>query len=167
MSSLFCPDCCIAYLRHHPNLHGWKKCEYCSFSRLEIEMITIDDYLMGRSEKYKSEYSEEIKQNALILINKVNQLLKDLGIDKVTVSSGWRPPSLNATIKGAAAKSAHTVGMAVDLHDKDYELYNKIAARPDLLKKYDLWLEDKEKTKSWCHLDFKTRADRPSRIFKA
>lgn len=169
MSSLFCPACFVAYLRYHPTMHGWKQCGFCSFARLEIEMITLDQYLMGRSEdpKYKLEFNDKIKDNALILINKVNSLLTDLGIKEVKISSGWRPPSLNATVKGAAPKSAHTIGMAVDIHDKDFNLYNQIAQRPDLLKKYDLWLEDKEKTLTWVHLDFKSRQDRPSRIFKA
>ena len=57
-------------------------------------------------------------------------------------------------------------GRAIDLYDPKHEIMQKIMAQPDLLKKYDLWLEDPEKTPTWTHLDNGTRTERALRIFK-
>jgi len=130
------------------------------------EIISEKQFYKGRDEQYKDELTNEIKDNVKILLNRVNALLDELKIDKVEVSSGWRPSNINANTKGASKKSAHMIGMAVDLVDKNNELYNKIINKSDLLKKYDLWMEDKDSTPTWCHLDFKQRTDRPIRVFK-
>lgn len=135
-----------------------------------MEIITLEDYITA-SGKYKDrlqseELTDEVKENAIQLLNKVNQLLKELGITSCTVSSGFRPSAVNANIKGAAKKSLHMVGKAVDIADVNNEIGKKILTRPDLLKKYSLWLEDITCTKTWCHLDIGTRKDRELRIFK-
>jgi hypothetical protein len=62
-------------------------------------------------------------------------------------------------------------GKAIDiLDDKPQSLANKILTNPDLLKKYDLWLEDPAHTKgkntNWVHLDMGNRTERPLRMFK-
>ena len=115
-------------------------------------MITLKDYLMGRDTTHKSELTEQIKENANKLLNKVNLLLAELGYKSCKVSSGWRPPSLNKTITNAAKASAHQTGEAIDL-----------------LEKYDLYREDGDFTKgkytNWCHLQ--TRPTKSgNRIFK-
>jgi hypothetical protein len=61
-------------------------------------------------------------------------------------------------------------GRAIDLLDnKEQSLAKLVQSRPDLLKKYDLWLENPDFTKgkntNWVHLDMGTRNDRPSRQF--
>ena len=133
-------------------------------------MIDLEDYLSS-SGKYperlnSDELTKAVKDNAVVLLNKVNQLLQELKIFDVKVSSGFRPSAVNAKVKGAAKKSLHMSGRAVDIYDPKHEIIQKIMARPDLLKKYDLWLEDPAATPSWAHLDNGTRTERALRIFK-
>ncbi len=151
------------------HLPEWSGCS-CGARRRTVEIITLEDYITA-SGKYKDrlqseELTDEVKDNAIQLLNKVNQLLKELGITSCTVSSGFRPSAVNANIKGAAKKSLHMVGKAVDIADVNNEIGKKILTRPDLLKKYSLWLEDITCTATWCHLDIGTRKDRELRIFK-
>lgn len=139
------------------------------------EIITLED-LITSSGSYKDRYTSpeltsQLKDNGIILINKVNQLLTDLGVSKVKVSSGFRPSNVNANVPNSAKKSAHMTCKAVDLlDDADQSLGLLIASKPDLLRKYGLFMEDLNSTKgkytNWVHLDFIDRPDRPSRIFK-
>ncbi len=133
--------------------------------------ITLEAYFADpktgedRRVKYVEDYTDEILENAKVLIEKVNSLLSDLGIIAVVVSSGWRPTAVNSAV-GGAKRSLHLQGRAVDLKDSTGELDRVIEERPDLLKKYGLWLEDPDATTGWCHLDNGNRRDRPSRVFK-
>ncbi len=160
---------CSGFFRPLPEYPGWIGCS-CGVRRREKEVINLEDYITA-SGKYKDrlksdELTKEVKDNAVILLNKVNQLLKDLGITEAKVSSGFRPSAVNAATKGAAKKSLHMTGKAVDLEDAKHDIAHKILARPDLLKKYELWMEDTAATPTWCHLDIGTRSDRPLRVFK-
>lgn len=136
-------------------------------------MITIDDYFRDpqtgadRRETYKDDYKPEYLDNANKLLKQVNGLLAELGVPNQKVSSGWRPLTVNKTISNAAKKSYHMSGLAVDLHDDQaHTLGHLILNRPDLLKKYNLWLENLGSTPGWTHLDLGTRSDRPVRMFK-
>lgn len=162
---------CMCYLLTHPELKAFLKCIGCGWSRMSNPIISLDKYLMGRQNQYPTEYTDTVKQNAERLLEKVNALLHELGIDVAEVSSGWRPAAINAATPNAAKKSYHTLALAIDIKDdKNQTLGKLIASKPELLKKYDLWLEDLSSTKgvysNWCHLDLAVRADRPSRIFK-
>ena len=132
-------------------------------------MLTLKDLLTSSGkyperEKHK-EVTPEVTANATALLEKVNNLLKDLKIDKVSVSSGFRPSEVNAGIANAAKKSLHMTGQAVDLVDPDGKLDALIESRDDLKKKYGLWQEKKEFTKGWCHLDVKNRGIRDKNEF--
>lgn len=161
---------CLAYLRPVEGLHGWVGCG-CGTRRRERPVIKLEDYITANG-KYKDrldspELTEEVKDNAVILLNKVNQLLDELKIKSAIVSSGFRPSAVNAQTKGAAKKSLHMTGCAVDIADANNELGKLILTRPDLLKKYGLWMEDIAATPTWCHLDMSTkRKDRELRVFK-
>lgn len=163
-----CPNDGLYMNLHHLD-RRLVKCIICTYTRLEKPLLTLENYFAGRDKdpKYIAEFSEEIKANAILLIDKVNLLLQQLGIKDPKVSSGWRPPSFNATVPHASKKSAHMVGMAVDLSDPGHKIYDTLAAHPEELRKLGLWLEGKEDTPNWCHLDYRTRQDRPSRVFKA
>jgi len=133
-------------------------------------MIDLEDYITA-SGKYperlnSDELTKAVKDNAVVLLNKVNQLLQELKIFDVKVSSGFRPSAVNAKVKGAAKKSLHMSGRAVDIQDPENKIAHKILANPDILKKYDLWMEDISKTPNWLHLDNGTRTERALRIFK-
>lgn len=140
------------------------------------EVINLDLYFRDyvtksdRRQQFAAECTPEVLANAKKLLIQVNALLIELGIKKADVTSGWRPASINSQTQNAAKKSFHMLGLAVDiLDDSKQNLANLVASRPDLLKKYNLWLEDPKSTRgkntNWVHLDLGVRADRPSRIF--
>lgn len=136
-------------------------------------MITFEAFWMGRDTKFASDLTDEIKKNAKDFVPKVNAFLAEIGVSQeCKVTSGWRPPSINGAVSGAAKRSLHMLGLAVDiLDDKDQKLAKLVASKPEILRKYGLFLEDPAATKgkntNWVHLDASpTRADRPSRVFK-
>ena len=68
------------------------------------------------------------------------------------VSSGWRPPSLNAHVKGAAPKSNHQLGLACDFKDTDGSLDKFCMENLSVLEDLGLYLEHPDSTQGWCHL---------------
>lgn len=138
-----------------------------------FKMIKLQDYLTS-SGRYperasSSEITPEVLENAERLLKAVNALLVDLKWDKeVSISSGFRTSSVNSSISGAAKKSAHMTGEAIDLvDDKDQSLCR--ACTREILEKHGLYREDSDYTKgkntNWTHLQ--TRPTRSgSRIFK-
>jgi hypothetical protein len=165
---------CQALLRPLFDCHRWQGCS-CGVRRMQKEIISLED-LLTSSGSYKDrinspELTNQLKDNGVLLINKVNQLLTDLNINKVKVSSGFRPSDVNSKTPNAAKRSAHQSCKAVDLmDDKDQSIGHLIASNPGLLRKLGLFMEDLNSTKgqytNWVHLDYVDRADRPSRIFK-
>ena len=138
-------------------------------------MITLNDYLTSSGkypERAKSaELTPELITNADIFIISANNFFDELRIKPPPFSSGFRPIIINAKVNGAAKASYHSKCLAGDFEDtSDQKIGKKVAARPDLLRKYGFFLEDLGSTKgrysSWIHLDLGKRADRPSRIFK-
>jgi hypothetical protein len=65
------------------------------------EIISIDLYYTDfvtkkdRRKEYSSDFTAEINSNSIVLLNKINALLNELGIDKGDVTSGWRPAAIN------------------------------------------------------------------------
>ncbi len=132
-------------------------------------VITASGKYLDRAKS--PELTDEVKSNIEDLITRVSSLLSELGIKQVTVSSGFRPSAVNAGVKGAAKKSGHMIGKCLDLlDDKQQSLGKLVASKPELLRKYGLFLEDLSATKgqnsNWVHLDTIQRADRSSRTFK-
>ena len=114
--------------------------------------LTLNDYWMGRDKKYPDAWSEEIEGNASELLDRVNALLVDFGEERA-ITSGWRPPEVNAATKGAAPKSKHMTGHAVDLADPEGDLDEWCAEdNGERLRNYGLWMESPACTKSWTHL---------------
>lgn len=143
---------------------------------MQNEVISIDLYFTDfvtkkdRRVVYASEYQPEYLDNAKKLLLAVNSFLNDLGIKTGDVTSGWRPASINKQTTNAAKHSAHMICLAVDLLDnKNQDLAKLVCSRPDLLRKYNLFVENPQSTRgqntNWCHLDLLVRADRPSRMF--
>lgn len=119
-------------------------------------MITLNDYITASGkypERLKSpELTDEVKKNAQQLLDKVNALLKDLNLKDIKVSSGFRPSAVNANIKGAAKKSNHLIGNAIDLLDPKNKLDELFMNNLKLLEKHGLYLEHPSKTNTWSHL---------------
>ncbi len=137
-------------------------------------MITREDYITA-SGKYKDrlkspELTPEVEANIVKLLKSVNDLLKELGLENVKISSGFRDSSTNRNTPNSAKKSYHMRGMAIDIFDdKKQTLASLILSKPALLKKCSLWIEDPANTvgkyTNWVHLDIGTRTDRPIRKF--
>lgn len=139
--------------------------------------LTLDMYLTANG-RYKDrakhkELTLELLKNAEVLITAVNQLLTELKVSKVDVSSGFRPTDVNKAVPNASKKSAHQICMAVDLVDDKAQtlakrLEDDFKANGDksLLVKYELYLESPKHTMGkqvgWVHLQ--TRPTR-NRIF--
>lgn len=133
-------------------------------------MITLNDWVTSSGkypERAKSEdLTDEVKVNATSFLAVLNNFLQELTPDvDYSVSSGFRPSSVNSKIPNAAKKSLHMTGLAIDLVDADGELDKLIQSKPELLDKYGLWLEHPDKTIGWCHIDKGIRTQRKIRIF--
>lgn len=130
-------------------------------------MITLADYLMGRREQHALSYSPDIEREALRTVELANQLLSTAQAAGVTlernprtgslVSSGWRPPAINESTPGAAVRSLHMTGQAVDLYDPDGDLDDWLMSDggQSELARLGLWLEHPAATKGWAHLQTK------------
>lgn len=125
-------------------------------------IITLADYWMGRDSRYRGEWTAEVQRHAADLLLRVNAMLTfmhDVEFEAhpetgTVVTSGWRPLQLNARVPGAAHKSLHMMGQAIDLYDPDGDLdewcwrNQDVLARPDI----DLYQEHPGSTKGWLHL---------------
>lgn len=119
-------------------------------------MINLEQYATA-SGKYPSrfkdpEFTLEVMDNAQKLLDKVNAFLAELGVKDVKVSSGFRPSAVNSATPGAAKKSNHMLGLAVDLLDTDGKLDKLFMDNLKIMEKYELYLESPESTSGWAHL---------------
>lgn len=137
-----------------------------------MSSITLKDYLTA-SGKYPErenhvELTAEKIENAYKLLTAVNAFLADLGVNNVTVSSGFRPSAANSAA-GGAKLSYHCKALAIDLlDDKKQTLAKKITS--EMLRKHGLFMEDEKytvgKNTNWVHLQLSSEMrDRPSRKF--
>lgn len=122
-------------------------------------MIQISDYL-GRWAKHP-EVTEDVLKNAKVVVSKVSELLSRMGVDKVVITSGFRPHAYNAQI-GGSKNSLHCKGLAIDLSDPDEKIGKWCVANVEALREIGLFMEslerthkDKEPQKKWCHLQAK------------
>lgn len=127
-------------------------------------MITRTAYFMGRDVAYPMAMSPGIEREADRTVELVNALLHraqqagvSFDIHPITgtmVSSGWRPPSLNANTPGAAPNSKHMTGQAVDVYDPDGDLDEWLMSidGQDCMTELGLWHEHPSATKGWAHL---------------
>lgn len=126
-------------------------------------MITLANYLMGRDEKYGHLFTHDLRENALRTIEVANKLLvlaKTAGVTLETnprtgsiVSSGWRPPEVNAGTAGAALRSLHMRCLAIDFFDPDGDLDDWcLEHEKSVMADLGLWQEHPAATKGWCHV---------------
>lgn len=112
-------------------------------------MITRNEILMGREKLSPLDNVLEANLNKLLVaVNKFCAVYSK----PLTVTSGYRPPVINATIKGAAKKSNHMICLAVDLADSGGKLAEYCLNNLKLLEECGLWMEDPTATKGWVHL---------------
>lgn len=113
-------------------------------------MISKSELLQGRDKTYANDYTKEISDNLDRLLVPLNQIRSAYG-KPMTVTSGWRPPSINANTPGAAPKSKHMLGLAADIADQDGALWAWVIKNLDLMKQLGIYLEDKRWTPGWVH----------------
>ena len=126
-----------------------------------------------------SELTDEVRRNIKDTANRVNALLNELNWnEKVLISSGFRTSVSNAVTKGAAKKSSHMMGKAVDIvQPKNDNKLGKLIrqtqgdeGRGGILARHGLMMESIEVTigqqTSWVHLDTVPRAYRATYEFK-
>lgn len=130
-------------------------------------MILFKEYF-GKFLDHK-DATEEVKENAIVLLERVNDLLEysfEFGVDmvlnpltKTYISGakygGFRPQ--NCPI--GAPKSAHKTGEAVDIYDPKNLLDNWI--NDVILSRFNLYRESPLSTPKWTHLT--TRSPKSNR----
>ncbi len=125
--------------------------------------ITETEYLMGR--EVAAPLTPEMHGNLEKLLIALN-LIRDLYGKPMTVSSGYRPPAVNAATSGAARASAHMTCEACDFADTDRQLVRWCLRNMDILEQAGLYMESPINTPTWVHLQ--TRAPRSGkRVFIA
>mgnify|MGYP000916116052 CR=1 FL=1 len=120
-------------------------------------MITLADYWMGRDKTFGSALTADIVRSAEETVKRANLLLAEFRFDTKDdeirkVNSGWRPPEVNAMTPGAAQRSKHMTGQAIDIADPDGNLDEWCLAHLTTLERCGLWLEHPSATKGWCHV---------------
>jgi len=127
-------------------------------------MITIADYFMGRREKYPLALTPDIEREAFRTVDLANKLLSQAQtygvtvdmhpVNKSPVSSGWRPPEVNAATPNAAARSKHMTGQAIDIYDPDGDLdaWLMTGEGQAAMVALGLWHEHPSATKGWAHV---------------
>lgn len=113
-------------------------------------MITKDELLNGRDKTFPQEYTQQISDNLDDLLVKINKVREAWG-KSMRVTSGWRPASINSMVKGAAPKSAHCTGNAVDIYDPDGSLMEWVLQNLQLMTDLGLYMEDFRYTPNWVH----------------
>lgn len=120
-------------------------------------MISISDYFQGRDTVHASALTDDIRHNAIKTTEAANRLIaiyqQQTGDNETrTVNSGWRPPAVNANIPGAAPRSKHMTGQAIDISDPEGDLDDWCMDNLKVLERLGLWLEHPAATKGWCHV---------------
>lgn len=128
-------------------------------------MITWEDYLMGRDAEHGDEITQAMRDDAALLLKRVNALLTMAAIDGVypgidqhtgtPVASGWRPAHINDRTANAAKGSNHITMRAIDVQDTpDRAIARWCLAHIDVLINLGLWIERPQWTGGadpWVH----------------
>ena len=134
--------------------------------------ITLKQYWKNRDVEHVTQLTRQIRANAIETVRRANLLLviyhEATGSNEPdNVNSGWRPPSVNSTTKGAAKNSPHLTAQAVDLSDDVEAIDHWLAtsAGRKALLDCDLYAEIASATPRWSHLQTRKTAS-GRRIFK-
>lgn len=114
-----------------------------------MRLITRDDILMGRDDKFPLDADQE--RNLATLLNALHALESHYG-ELPRVTSGYRPEAINAQVPGAAKKSNHIKCLAVDFDDPVGAMGFWCLNNLETLEKCGLYLEHPDFTDGWCHL---------------
>jgi hypothetical protein len=113
-------------------------------------MISMEEITMGREKQFPKDFTKEVQANLKVLHEKINTIRAAYGKSMI-VSSGWRNKTINDATPGAAKNSKHMIGLAIDIYDKDGELFKWVLENLELMKKLGVYIEDKRYTLGWTH----------------
>lgn len=130
------------------------------------EHFTLEEFLASQTAARNgidNTPSPEIVANLTKTATLMEQVRAILGGDAIFISSGYRSPSLNAAV-GGAANSAHTTGQACDFNCPAFGTVRDIClaleSAPDL--HYDQLIREFDANGSgWCHIAW---AEHPRRM---
>lgn len=127
-------------------------------------MITLQHYWKGRDATHAPLLSADMRAQAVRTVDLANRLLVMAKVSGVTmhpipgtesiVTSGWRPPDINAATAGARPRSLHLQCKAIDLYDPDGDLDEWLLSEDGqgALSTLGLWHEHPAATKGWAHV---------------
>ena len=124
---------------------------------LRAAVITLTEYFQGRDRAYPEELTDQIRAAASETVAKANLLISAYRArtndqEPRRVTSGWRTPAINQATPGAAPRSRHMTGQAIDISDPEGDLDEWCMDNPAVLQTIGLWLEHPACTKGWTHL---------------
>ena len=114
-------------------------------------MLTLQEYFMGRDKQYPADLTINLRINAQETVIRVNTLLGCFGESR-DITSGWRPPAVNAATVGAAPLSKHMTCQACDVKDDEGDLKQWCVDHLEILEKIGLWMEFPGACKGWLHV---------------
>lgn len=129
-------------------------------------------YWRGRDESHALLLSTDMRAEAARTIDVANRLLVAAKLVGVTlehipgtdsiVTSGWRPPDINATTPFAKPRSLHLRCQAVDLYDPDGDLDEWLLSEDGqrVMTDLGLWHEHPAATKGWAHVQTRPPASK-------
>lgn len=112
--------------------------------------ISKDELLKGRDTQYPNDYTQEVSDNLDKLLVPMNKIRDAYG-KSMSVTSGWRPPSINASTPGAATHSKHMIGLACDISDPDGAVMKWVLENLEMMQDLEIYFEDFRWTPNWCH----------------
>ena len=122
-------------------------------------MIELAQYWMGRDRAYSGDLTNEIRANAAETVRRANRLVAIYqaatgDMRPRGVNSGWRPAAVNSLTPGAAKKSKHMLGCAIDIADasKTMKIWLMTPAGQQALIECELWMECPDATPTWVHV---------------
>ncbi len=136
-------------------------------------MITLEQFWMTRDRAYASELTDAIRRDAAETVRRANALIASFVRANPAntavrgVASGWRPSAVNAATPGAAKKSNHMLGRALDITDRDGALdaWLITLSGQAALTQIGLWIEHPSATPNWSHVQIIPPAS-GNRVFK-
>lgn len=131
-------------------------------------MITLADYWTGpggvrRDEVFSLALTHDIIDNANRWLDVANKLIERMALFGVIpeisprtgtrLSSGWRPPAVNAATPHASVTSLHMTGLAGDVYDDGNVIDTFLMGKSGqgLLIELGVWLEHPDSTPEWSH----------------
>lgn len=118
--------------------------------------LTERDVLKGR--EVFAPLNQEQRENLVKLLHALNEL-QELWGSAFTITSGYRPASVNSTV-GGAKKSAHLNCQAADIRDINGTIGHWLKKNVDILEELELYLEEPSYTKGWCHVQIRPTKNR-------